>query len=250
MFSETQLRTYVHCSKLYYYEGEYIKKDFLFLLVEKSLTYFLTQYAVCQQTNKTIDINTLIKQSISFSIDLVPPDKQINSNILFYKNYISHWFASFIKENPLQDKNFFSGFYSTKYNYKNIFVKLNFLGFALNNKTKTLYAFVFNYSLDKYLSSYDIVNILKYDFLKTNFPKYKKIVLISYSCSSNIISSNTNYPNRNNYKSFESTKLDTKKHLCILNSVANKWKEKDMSFIPSCNYKSCPKRKVCLNDAW
>ena len=49
---------------------EYIKKDFLFLLVEKSLTYFLTQYAICQQTNKTIDINSLIKQSISFSIDL------------------------------------------------------------------------------------------------------------------------------------------------------------------------------------
>lgn len=250
MFLEKDLRTYAYCSKLYYYNGEYIKKDFLFSLVEKALTYFFTQYAISQQTNKNITLAKLIRESISHSIGSLPEDKQIKSNVLFYKNYITHWFSFFIKENSINDKSFFSGEYTTKYKYKNIFVKLNFLGFSFNKKNKTLYAYVFNYSLDKYLSSYDIVNILKYHFLKENFPNYKKIILVSYSCSSNIISSNTNYPNRSNYKSFESTSMNSLKHLTILDSVVNKWKKRDSSFIPSCNYKSCPKRKVCLNDTW
>lgn len=250
MFLESELRTYSYCSKLYYYKGQYIKEDFLFTLVEKAFNYFLTQYFVLQETSKSINTSKLIKDAISVSIDSLPQDKQIKSNVLFYKNYITHWFSFFLSSNSLKEKVFFSGSYSTKYKYKNIFVELNFSAFALDKKAKTLYAYVFNYSLDKYLSNYDIVNILKYNFLKSNFPKYKNIVLISYSCSSNIISSNTNYPNRSNYKSFESSKLNTKKHLQILDSVVSKWKNRDNSIIPSCNYKSCPKRKVCLNDTW
>lgn len=250
MFKESELRTYLFCSKLHSYGASHIKEDLAFILVKKAFKTFLTLYSTFQLQSKKIVINKLIKQSISVALDSLPPDKQITSQKLFYKNYISHWFSYFLKSNILKDKIFFSGTYSTKYSYKTIFVLLEFFAFAFDKKKKVLYAFSFNESLDSYLANYDIINILKYSFLKENFPGYKKIVLLTYSCSSNIISSNTNYPNRSNYKVFESTSLDSSRHLNILSTLNKNWKENAISRIPSCFNKGCPKRKVCLNDTW
>ena len=250
MFKENELRTYLFCSKLHSYGASYIKEDLAFTLVKEAFKTFLALYSLSQLQKKKITLNKLIKQSTSTALNLLPPDKQIASQKLFYRNYISHWFSYFIKDEILKDKVFFSAYYSTKYKYKSLFVLLEFFAFAFNKKNKTLYAYSFNESLDSYLSEYDVINILKYSFLKENFSNYKNIVLITYSCSSNIISNNTNYPNRSNYKKFLSSHLDSKKHIAVLNHLNNKYKEKTVSRIPACFNKGCPKRKVCLNDPW
>lgn len=250
MFKENELRTYLFCSKLHSYGASHIKEDLAFVLVKEALKTFLTLYSLSQLQEKNITVSKLIKQSISAALDCLPPDKQIASQKLFYRNYISHWFSYFVKDEKLKDKAFFSAYYSTKYNYRSLFVLLEFLALAFDKKKKTLYAYSFNESLDSYLSNYDVVNILKYSFLKENFPKYKNIVLITCSCSSNIISNNTNYPNRSNYKKFLSTCLDSPKHITVLNHLNSKYKERTIARIPACFNKGCPKRKVCLNDPW
>lgn len=250
MFKENELRTYLFCSKLHSYGASYIKEDLAFVLVKEALKTFLTLYSVSQLQEKKVTTNKLIKESIKVALDCLPPDKQIDNQKLFYKNYISHWFSYFVKDEILKDKAFFSGYYSVKYNYKSLFVLLEFFALAFDKKKKTLYAYSFNESLDSYLSNYDVINILKYSFLKDNFSKYKNIILITYSCSSNIISNNTNYPNRSNYKKILSTCLDSQKHIMILNHLNNQYKERTVSRIPACFNKGCPKRKVCLNDPW